>query len=42
MRLQPLYARDRWDAAVLFALTHDLGLDEADRLLRSLGEEGLL
>ncbi len=37
-----LYARDRRDAAVLYALTHDLGLEEADKLLRSLGEEALL
>ncbi len=39
---QPLYARNRWDAAVLYALTHDLGLERADELLRSLGEEALL
>ncbi len=37
-----LYARDRRDAAVLYALTHDLGLEGADKLLRSLGEEALL
>ncbi len=39
---QPLYARNRRDAAMLYALTHNLGLDEANKLLRSLGEEGLL
>ncbi len=39
---QPLYARNRRDAAVLYALTHNLGLDGAGKLLRSLGEEALL
>ncbi len=39
---QSLYARNRRDAAVLYALTHDLGLEGADELLRSLGEEALL
>ncbi len=39
---QPLYARNRRDAAMLYALTHSLGLEEANKLLRSLGEEGLL
>ncbi len=39
---QPLYARDRRDAALLYALTHGLGLEEADRFLCFLGEEGLL
>lgn len=37
-----LYARVRRDAAVLYALTHGLGLEETDELLRSLGEEPLL
>ncbi len=39
---QTLYARNRRDAAVLYALTHGLGLEKADELLRSLGEEALL
>lgn len=39
---QPLYARNRGDAAVLYALNHDLGVEGADELLRSLGEEGFL
>jgi len=39
---QPLYARNRRDAAVLYALTHGLGLEKADELLLSLGEEALL
>ncbi len=38
---QVLYARNRRDAAVLYALNHDLGLEGADELLCSLGEEGL-
>lgn len=39
---QPLYVRNRWDAAVLYALAHNLGLEGTDELLRSLGEEALL
>ncbi len=39
---RPLYARERRDAAVLYALTHDLGPEGAGELLRSLGEEALL
>lgn len=38
----PLYARDRRDAGVLYALSHGLSPEEADGLLRSLGQEGLL
>ena len=37
-----LYARSRRDAAVLYALTHGLTEEETDKLLRDLGEEGLL
>lgn len=36
-----LYARCRWDAAVLYALNHGMGPEETDALLRSLGEAGL-
>lgn len=39
---QPLYARNRRDAAVLYALTHDLTEEETEMLLDGLGEEGLL
>ncbi len=39
---QALYARNRRDAAVLYALIHDLGPEKADELLQSLGEEVLL
>ncbi len=39
---QTLYARNKWDAAVLYALAHNLGLERTDELLRSLGEEALL
>ena len=38
---QPLYARSRRDAAVLYALTHGLTMEEAQDLLAELGEEGL-
>ena len=37
-----LYPRSRYDAAVLYGLTHRLSLEETDELLLSLGEEGLL
>lgn len=37
----PLYARDRRDAGLLYALSHGLSPEEADGLLRSLGQEGL-
>ena len=37
-----LYPRSRADAAVLYGLTHRLTLEETDKLLLSLGEEGLL
>ena len=39
---QPLYARDRRDAAVLYALTHGLTVEKTDALLESLGEGALL
>ena len=38
---QPLYARSRRDAAVLYALTHRLTAEKTDELLESLGEEAL-
>ena len=38
---QPLYARNRRDAAVLYGLAHGLTAEETGRLLDSLGEEGL-
>lgn len=38
---QPLYARNRRDAAVLYGLTHGLTADETQELLVGLGEEGL-
>ena len=38
---QPLYARSRRDAAVLYALTHNLTADATQDLLAELGEEGL-
>ena len=38
---QPLYARNRRDAAVLYALTHGLTAEETDELLESLGEGAL-
>ena len=38
---QPLYARNRRDAAVLYGLTHGLAADETQELLEALGEEGL-
>lgn len=37
-----LYPRSRFDAAVLYGLSHHLTLEETDELLLSLGEEGLL
>lgn len=37
---QPLYVRNRRDAAVLYGLSHGMSADETKRLLRSLGEEG--
>lgn len=39
---QPLYARNRRDAAVLYGLSHGLTAEKTDALLRDLGEEGLL
>lgn len=38
---QPLYARNRRDAAVLYGLTHGLTSDETENLLSSLDEGGL-
>ena len=38
---QPLYARNRRDAAILYALTHGLTAEAAGELLESLGERGL-
>ena len=38
---QPLYARSRRDAAVLYGLTHDLTEEAVQDLLAELGEEGL-
>ena len=37
-----LYPRSRFDAAVLYGLTHRLTLEETDELLLSPGEAGLL
>lgn len=39
---EPLYARNRWDAALLYALSHHLTAEAADSLLRQQGLEGLL
>lgn len=36
-----LYARDRRDAGVLYALSHGLSPEEADSLLLEMGQEGL-
>ncbi|MGN1004514.1 MAG: helix-turn-helix domain-containing protein [Oscillospiraceae bacterium] len=38
---QPLYARSRRDAAVLYALTHGLTAEETGELLDSMGEDTL-
>lgn len=38
---QPLYARSRRDAAVLYGLTHNLTEEAVQDLLAELGEEGL-
>lgn len=38
---QPLYARNRRDAAVLYGLSHGLTMEETETLLADLGEEGL-
>lgn len=37
----PLYARDRRDAGVLYALSHGLSPEEADSLLLAMEQEGL-
>lgn len=39
---QPLYARNRRDAALLYSLSHGLDPEAADELLGELGEERLL
>ena len=39
---QPLYARNRQDAVVLYALTHGLTAEKTDELLEELGEGALL
>ena len=39
---QPLYARNRRDAVVLYALTHGLTAKKTDELLEELGEGALL
>ena len=38
---QPLYARSRRDAAVLYGLTHGLSAEKTQELLAGLGEAGL-
>lgn len=38
---QPLYARNRRDAAILYGLSHGMTAEETEGLLRSLDEEGL-
>ncbi len=38
---QPLYARNRRDAAVLYGLAHHLTIGETEELLSNLHEEGL-
>ena len=37
-----LYARNRRDAAILYAITHNLTADACDTMLCNLNEEGLL
>ena len=37
----PLSARDRRDAGLLYALNRRLSPEEADAILRDLGQEGL-
>ena len=37
----PLYARNRWDAAVLYSLTHRLTVEKTNELLVSLDEKPL-
>lgn len=37
---QPLYVRNRRDAAILYGLNHGMTAEETKRLLRRLGEEG--
>ena len=39
---QPLYARNRRDAAILYGLSHNMTAEETESLLRGLGEEELL
>lgn len=38
---QPLYARNRRDAVILYGLSHGMTAEETENLLGSLGEEGL-
>lgn len=33
-----LYPRDAWDAVIIYAIEHDLSLEETDRYLNQLGE----
>lgn len=37
-----LYTRNRFDAAIIFALEHEMGLDETNVLLEEIGEESLI
>lgn len=37
-----LYPRNRFDAAIIFALEHEMGLDETNVLLEEIGEESLI
>ena len=39
---QPLYVRRRRDAAVLYALSHGLTVEETEELLEDIGEDGLI
>jgi len=37
-----LYPRNRFDAAIIFALEHEMSLDETNILLEEIGEESLI
>ncbi len=39
--LSELYARRRWDAAMIYAITHQYSMEEANSLLAGAGEEPL-
>ena len=39
---EPLYARNRRDATLLYALTHGLTVEDVGELLEDMGEEALL